>query len=268
MKRAGLVLKLLGILVAATVGAGIFALPEIFLRVGFARAAAYLIFAGLAIAYLQYRYWRVVEKEGMGLLGLVRKFFGRRVHALASWAVVGGLLSALVAYLALTKQFAEVFGFESGVWGALVLWFFATLLAFSSLRRFAVAQTAAAALTFVSVFIVFFAATHPGVILGITPTIPSDFAVPVGVALFALAGWTAILPMAEIHRASEKKGKHVPKGVIFGGIAVVLIIYFGFVAGVLGNRPADAPLGSAFGFGLPGWEIIWLAIVGTLEVAT
>lgn len=179
-----------------TFGAGIFALPYVFLKSGWLVATAYLLFVGFIIITSQKLYFRVLQKTDAhhSLLGLVEIYFGRPGYWFGIFAVTGGLFFGLVVYLILGQELVQLF-FPSLSYSAslLLFWFVSTLPILVNIRRFVGIELFGGFIIFMSVLVIAFAAISemrmPFPVIG-----EQNIFYPFGVMLFSLAGWTAILP--------------------------------------------------------------------------
>src|SRR5579862_3984143 len=103
-------LKIAGIVAAATVGDGVFALPFVFFQAGWMLSLIYLAVLGAIVVSAHAVYFRTLEKTGekSRLLGLARKYFGTWGFWTGFASIVIGLLLTLVAYLILGSQFIHL----------------------------------------------------------------------------------------------------------------------------------------------------------------
>src|SRR5438445_786306 len=108
--RARGFLKIAAILAAATVGDGVFALPYLFSKSGWFVGLFYLVFLTAIVAAAHIIYFRVLEASGEKerLLGLTRAYLGKLGFGVGFFAIVAGLLLALVAILILGARFVTL----------------------------------------------------------------------------------------------------------------------------------------------------------------
>src|SRR5258708_2304029 len=99
--------EIAGIVAAATVGDGVFALPFVFYNAGWELSLFYLALLAFFVSTAHVVYLKALEAEGEKnrLLGLARKYFGQTGFWIGFLAIVVGLLLTLVAYLILGMQF-------------------------------------------------------------------------------------------------------------------------------------------------------------------
>ncbi len=259
-----------GVLVATTIGAGIFALPYVFLKAGWFLGLFYLV-ALSAILYEIHALFARASLEGRGrsgLTGLLAKHFGRTAAGLGSVAIAGGLLLALVVYLILSSGFVELLGFQGGSTGVLVFWLAATLPIALNPRRFAWAEAIGAIAIAALIGIVFLNATSLS--FGAAPLADwSNALLPFGPVLFALTGWTAIEPMRDYHEKTKSVKRFLPA--LRSGTAGIAVLYLMFAMGILGSGLPIAPNtvsglagwpdGLRFVFGILGLIALWTSYV-------
>lgn len=241
----------LGIIIAATIGAGLFTLPIIFKQAGWGTTTAYLVVFSGVLTYAHSLYWRtrVAEKTDLSLLGLVRKEFGPRTQKVAFLAIVGGLILTLVIYLILGAKFLGLL-FPLEGWPAFIFWILASLPLLFSIKRFAELENLGTVLKAGIIIIIFFAALNPGALFS-TPSFEAGKAfLPFGAILFALAGWTAIEPA--MAAAGEEKFGTKTKWLLVLGTVISATLYLFFVMSIFGSANSITPDTIS---GLAGWPV-------------
>ena len=257
------------IVAAATVGDGVFALPFVFYRAGWALGLAYLLILGVVVVAAHVVYFKTLEVVGekKRLLGLAKEYLGTGGYWVGFFSVVAGLLLVLVAYLVLGTQFVRLVSPSIPPSFALFLfWFLVSIPVFLSDYRITILEISG--IVFTSAIIIFiFGNAFPNVVFsGIRTIDPTSFFLPFGAVLFSLAGWTGIEPAYESH-ARYKIFNGAWKGIALGTIfAVVLKIMF--VTGVLGSA-SEITVDTISGlFDWPLWKREVVAILGLLAVWT
>ena len=253
------------IVAAATIGQGVFALPYVIQRSGW--AVSLIWFAGLiaAVAFAHAIYLRVLaaEDEKMRLLGLARRHLGIAGFSAGLAAIVVGLLLGFVAYLVLGMRFLSVLipGIQPSV--ALgVFWAVLALLIWRSGGRIAWLEVGGIALVACAILFIFFTGRPDLAFANIPAASPQEFFLPFGAVLFALAGWTSVEQVYEIVRG---KGVSHPSAIFWtlaGGTAFAALLYWLFALGAIGGAgrvAADTVSGIA---GWPVWRKEVLAVVG------
>lgn len=261
--------KIAGLVAAATVGDGIFALPYIFAQAGWLLCLVYMAaLAGLVIlAHSVYLVTleKVGEKER--LLGLARIYLGDGGFWVGFAAIVLGLLLTLLAYLLLGTQFIHLaLPMVRERYAFVAFWAFISIPLFLDNRVAADLEFLGIIATIVVVVLIFITAL-PHVVFASVPAIAThNLFLPFGVILFSLAGWTSIEPIYE----ARKKGKafsHAWTSLALGtGIAAALFIMF--AAGILGSSSLVTPDTASGLAAWPFWKKELLAIMGLIAIAT
>ncbi|MEK7508003.1 MAG: aromatic amino acid transport family protein [Patescibacteria group bacterium] len=257
------------VMAATTVGAGIFSLPYVFMRAGFAAGAFYLILLSFIVVSVHILYWEVLKKTGgdLRLLGLARKYLGAGWYAISFGAIIIGLILTLVAYLILGSSFLSlIFPGLSYIEGVLIFWVLSAAPLFFKEKRFVGLEITGiwfimAAVAFV--FIKGFANT--GVSFANLPLlVPENFFLPFGAILFSLAGWTAIEPLFD----EEKKARVAPlvaaKSLAIGTFAAA-ILYAAFIGGIFGSV-SNITSDTVSGLVASGWSSWAVEIIGVLGI--
>lgn len=259
-----------GIVVAATLGAGIFALPYTFKNAGWLTGIVYLIFLGGAVVYAHFIYWQTLAatKEKKSLLGLARTLFGKIGFNMGLLSIVFGLILALVVYLVLGAGFLKIIFPFLGTKTALTLfWLLISLPLLQKIRR--LLNLEAWAVFFVSAIIlwIFFDALGKSIILPPSVNLDNLF-LAFGPVLFALAGWTAIEPLYE---QRERLGiKNRPLLILFLGTGFAALLYILFVFGIfssVGSANIITP-DTLSGLSWPTWKLTLLSTLGILAIWT
>jgi amino acid permease len=260
--------KVAGILAAATVGDGIFALPFVFLQSGWFLGLVYLGVLGAIIVGAHVVYFKTLEKLGERerLLGLARKYFGAGGFWIGFAAIVVGLLLTLVAYLILGTLFIQL-GFPNlpPALPLAVFWIFMIGVAILPDGRVTALELAGILGTTIVILLIFVTAL-PHVSFDGSPLVnPQNFFLPFGAILFSLAGWTGIEPAYESRRRGRRTGTWLA---LATGTIFAAILYALFAAGVLGTAPHITP-DTISGLGdWPAWKRDIVAALGLLAVAT
>ncbi len=267
------------IVAAATIGEGVFAVPYVIQSSGWLIALGYFIaiIAIISVAHILYLRTLAAVDEKERLLGLARNYFGMTGFWIGFVAIVIGLLLSFVAYLVLGTQFLQILfpGISHGA--ALgIFWFLLAVLVWGSEGRIAWFEGVGIALVSFAILFIFFSG-HPGAVFASVPlAVPGvvNFFLPFGVAIFALAGWTAVEPVYELAYKKEivhdgEKQPAIPGAFwLFAlGTAFAGLLYWLFAAGVIGtvsHVTSDTISGIA---SWPVWRKDILAAVGLFSVA-
>lgn len=251
-------------LVAATIGAGIFALPYIFYQGGYALSLIYLVVLSAVVIYAHNLYWRTREAVPGHLLEISKKQLGKSAGHVATISVFGGLFLTLVVYLILGAKFiAPVLG--SDRMALLVFWIAASLPLLFGLSRITKLEILGTFFTAGIILFIFFSSS-PAAIFSVAPGFSGNAFLPFGAILFALAGWTGIEPMMDVAR-KKKTGKSAVLALIFGTVAAALL-YLLFVLGIFGSAPQITPDTISGLIGWPVWKFWTIVALGLFALWT
>lgn len=271
MKRsAAHFFEIAGIVAAATVGDGVFALPFIFYAAGWFLSLAYIAALGTFVVAAHVVYLKTLEREDEKerLLGLAKKYFGETGFWIGFLAIVIGLLLTLVAYLILGTQFIHLalpavrlrYAFAA-------FWLIISLVALQSDKELRKLELTGICCTAGIIIIIFFSAWPNILFAGVAAVNAKDLFLPFGAVLFSIAGWTSIEPAYE----SRKRGslrmfdpwRPLAAGTIFAGL-----LYIMFAAGIIGSAGMITPDTASGLVSWPLWKRDLLAALGLLAVAT
>ncbi len=266
-----------GIVAAATVGDGVFALPYIFYSAGWLLSIAYLAILTVFVSTAHVVYLKTLESEGEKerLLGLAKKRFGSIGFWVGFLAIVVGLLLTLVAYLILGTQFIHLavpairlrYAFAA-------FWVLISAVALASDKEIRKLELAGIACT-AAIIVVIFISSWPNILFGGVPTInTNNLFLPFGAVLFSLAGWTSIEPAYEARKKRRLSGQastaRSPWVALAAGTLFAALLYAMFAAGIIGGSSGgmitpDTASGLAM---WPLWKKDLLAVLGLIAVAT
>jgi len=224
-----------GIVVGTTIGAGIFSLPYVFLKAGWAAGIVHLVVLTILVSYAHLLYYKVLERsgEGHGLLGLVRMHLGEMAGRVAFLAVVVGLVLTLSAYLVLSAQFVVTIIPHFGFWGGVIIfWLLGSIPLVVGLRPFVGAEVVGAVLMVAIILLAVVLA--PSVERAVPALKVQDMFLPFGAVLFALAGWTAVEPVFRWRRKFPS-ARFSPVSAMGVGTGVSALLYALFAFGILSS---------------------------------
>lgn len=261
--------KIPAIIVAATIGDGIFALPYIFSQVGWLLGVVYLAILGAIIVTTHAIYLKTLEQVGekRRLLGLARSYFGETGFWFGFVAIVAGLLMGFIIFLVLGSQFLRLLIPALPYAPALaIVWLVLAIPALLGNRRVIPLEVGSVIVVACLIVFIFFS-SHPAVVLASIPAINlQNFFLPFGAILFSLAGWTSVEPVYESMRGVDRK--KIPWGLLAAGTIAAGVLYLMFVLGILSSAPritADTVSGLA---AWPTWKKDIIALLGLSAIVT
>lgn len=261
--------KIAGLVAAATVGDGIFALPYIFAQAGWLLCLIYMVALAALVILAHSVYLATLEKVGEKerLLGLARRYLGDGGFWVGFIAIVLGLLLTLLAYLLLGTQFIHLaLPMVRERYAFLVFWAFISIPLFLDNRIAADLEFFGITATIIVVSVIFITAL-PHVAFASVPAINArNLFLPFGVILFSLAGWTSIEPIYEARKKGSRFSRAWTSLALGTGIAAVLFIMF--AAGILGSSSLITPDTASGLAAWPFWKKELLAIMGLIAVGT
>jgi len=240
-------------LVGTTVGAGMFALPYVFARLGFLLASFSLLSVSFLSTLLNQLYARVIIKteDDHQLSGYAGIYLGRWGKGLAFFSLTFGLYGALIAYLLQGGKFLSTMLPIDPIVSSGLFWLFLSSLLVLGLRITSISELFFSGSILILVLLVSLlsfsrldlANLNPILRLrslrlrsglagraGFPPLGLLDFLSHLGVVLFALGGTSAIPEVEEILRGEQEK---LPKVIKLSGY-LVLVLYAVFSLAVVG----------------------------------
>ena len=230
-------LKTLSVFVGTIIGVGIFGLPYVASKAGFAPVFLYFLAMSFIAIIIHLLFGRVAlgTETLYRLPGFAGEYLGSRVKTISLLTIGGGLVGANLAYLIVGGSFLE--SFLSPYFGGnnliYTLLFFAAgaYLIFRDIKRISQAELLLLAVFF-TILIIIFIKTIPFISLSNFKTMDLSFAaLPYGVILFALWG-SSLIPEAE--EMLGKDAKRLLPLVIISGIFLAALTYIFFIFFVLG----------------------------------
>lgn len=256
-----------GMVVAATVGSGIFAIPYVIQRAGWLLALAYFIILIAVVTLSHVLYFRTLAVRGgkKRLLGLAEEYFGRTGFWLAFFSIVIGLSLGFVGYLILGEQFVHALIPGIPLVAALaIFWFVLSLLVFFSEGNIVPLEITGVALLFGAILFIFLSSDPLHISLRVPVLSAANFFLPFGAVLFSLAGWTSVEPIFEIEKRAGDSGRR-PLFFVVGAV-LAGVIYWLFSFGVLNASPVVTPDTISGILSWPTWRRDTLSIIGLLAM--
>lgn len=250
------------VVAGTTLGAGIFSLPYLLARSGYAVFSSYVIVLAVIIITVHIYYFKALETgSSFSAYWRNRRGAGRFMNGF----VVAGLFLSLIAYLILGSTFLQkilpsILGPRSSI---LVFWLICSAPFLLKFRRLIAVETLGTAIMFLAVTLVIIKApVSPAASLvsfGRSPYLPF------GAVLFALSGWSAVEPAWEITRKSKSAGAKFP---FIIGTAAVAVIYILFAAAVVLSGSAVSPDTISGLSNWPVWLVSFLSIFALFAIWT
>jgi len=262
----------LAVLIGTTVGAGIFGIPYVVSRSGFAPGFFYFLILGTAILLLHLFFGEIVlrTKEKHRLIGYAQKYLGDKQKLLVAVSTILGITGSLLAYLIISGDFLKIifsFWHLPSFYFSLIFWAILSFFIFRGIKLIAPAELLMNVFFFCIIFIIFSFAFPKINLQNFTLFNPGHIFLPYGVILFALAGWVAIPEIREILK-NHQEGKDYKRVIIYSAIiATVLYFFFALViVGVSGENTSPEALQGLVPF--LGEKIIILgALFGVFSIA-
>ncbi|RJQ29776.1 hypothetical protein C4571_00685 [Candidatus Parcubacteria bacterium] len=259
-----------GMMVATTVGAGMFALPYVFSRSGWVVGLFYLFAVSVVIVLIHRLYWEVLDqrKGSERLVGLAERYFGKIGLEAAFFIIIGGLLLALVVYLILGSQFLSLI-FPSLGWSEalIVFWLVCSLPLLFGLERIVRMEIFGSLVIIGIIFWVFFSASPPEEVVSFGKS-AKDLLTSFGPVLFALAGWTAVEPIYDFHRSRQNGETHKSARGLAVGTFLSALLYSLFIFGIFGSSGVITPDSISGLDGWSAWAVTLLALLGLFAIWT
>jgi amino acid permease len=251
------------ILIATTIGAGIFSLPYIFYNAGWLINLIYFLFLGFFLVFIHYLYsLTLLKTQGRGgLLELIKENLNLKLYPFAFILIILGLILTLLIYLILGGKFLNII-FPSLNFNLTVLIFWlissVSLIFGKFFNRF---ETLGA---FFIIFIILFVFFSNGNLnnLNIPAINLNQVFLPFGPLLFALAGWTAIFPMLKQNNFQKI---HFKKFIL--GTAIIIVLYLLFILGIINASPIITE-DALSGLNWPYFKLVILALLGLFAIWT
>ncbi len=229
-----------GLLAGTIIGAGVFALPYVFVRSGLAVGFFYLALAAVAYTVIHLLYADVIVRTAgeHRFVGYARMYLGRFGGDIASVMVHGGNLFALTIYLVLSVSFANLlFAGGADILKLLIFWALGSAAIFFNLREIALSELVVTAfMAGIIGFIFFLGFDRIGALPAALFAAGGTYALaPLAPILFALSGRVAVPAVVKYFKINHDSHDYraIKKSVTIGTLFPVLV-YAGFILGVIG----------------------------------
>ena len=258
---------------ALIIGAGMFALPYVFVEAGFLAGFLYLVLGAAIFSTLHVMYAEVIESTSgkhrfVGYAEIYLGFTGKWASVVA---VLLGMILTLTVYLILSASFIKLLAPDlSSTVSVLIFWALGSAVVLISLNRLANFEFAVT-LAMVGIVAILFILGFTMADLGALSSLPvlnlNQLLLPYGVVLFSLSGRAAISSVREYFSKRQLDGGKLKRAVIWGTITPA-VVYALFVMAIVWLSPrgvsVDAVSGIQISFpgvmgliGLLGFFVIW-----------
>lgn len=259
------------ILVGTIVGAGMFALPYVSQKAGFLVGVLYIVtlfFVFLALHLMMSEV--ALRTEGKHrFIGYVGEYFGKTAKDAVTITSILGVFGGLLAYILISGNFLHLLSadiFPLAGLNEIYFWLSMSVILLFGIRALEKSEVFMLVFLLVAILLMtFYSLPHLNIqnLAGFTP---SNFFLPYGPAMYALAGVAAIPLLRDILRGEERKMKKA----IFTGTLIPAILYIMFVCLVVGVTDGfvteDSLTGLSYSIGQKA--IVLGALFGLLAAAT
>ncbi len=259
-----------GLLLATTIGAGVFAIPYTFSKSGWLLGILYISLASSLIFSVHLIYWQVLRRaDHKGkLLGLIRKHFGKAGYYSAFLIIIGGLTLTLVVYLILARGFIALIFPEAGMKEFILFWLISSLPIILSLKRLIPLELLGAVLMAGIILFIFVTAPTYGILERVPAFNFKNILLPFSPIIFALAGWTAIPTIYEYAKKTKSLGARPPARALLAGTFFAATLYVIFTFAILGSTKTITPDAISGLGGWPSWKLALLGALGLFAIWT
>lgn len=240
------------ILSGTIIGAGLFALPYLALKLGFWVVLSYFIFLGLLAVSIHLIFGKLALKtpDFKRLPGFAKIYLGRKGEIVAYISTILGLFGALLAYLILGGEFlSELLSpyLGGGLTAYIFLYFsIGAILIFFGIKAIAKVEFWGLVLFLVILSAIFFQAgpfiEAKNLFIGNLSSGINDLFLPYGIILFSLWG-AALIPEVEEMLGDKKRNilKIIPLAILVSLIIYLFFIYL--ILGITGMETTESALG-------------------------
>lgn len=271
------------ILIGMIVGAGTFGIPYVFSQAGFSLGFFYLAILSLAVMLIHLFYGEIIlrTQQPHRLVGYAAKYLGAGAKKIATGIILFEYYGALLVYIILGGEFLHIIfsrwfaslgikyfvgmGSPELFWATIFFLAGATAI-FCRLRTFAKSEFFMTVLLLLTVGVLLVKGLPQVNFDHLKTSNLSNFFLPYGVILFALAGAVAIPEMRRVLQGQEKLLK---KAIVWGTlIPAILYLFFAVVIlGISGQQTSPEAIRGLVPY-LGEWVIILGTIFGVLAVFT
>ncbi|MDD5144560.1 MAG: aromatic amino acid transport family protein [Candidatus Pacebacteria bacterium] len=256
------------VFIGTTVGAGIFGLPYIAAKSGIAPVIFYFFILGGAMVLIHLFFGEVLlrTKEDYRLVGLTRKYLGRKSSVLVSFSVIIGLGGSLLVYIILGGDFLSILLSNifplSPFYGTLIFWLIFSPLILKGIKLIAPVEILTNSLFFIIIIAIFIFGAPKISFDNFEMINFSNSLLPYGVILFSLAGMSALPEIKTLLKTGEEK-KSLKKVITSSFLIIIpFCLLFSFlVFGISGKSTSEDVFGGLAAF--LGPQIIFLGALAS-----
>ncbi len=256
------------VLAGTIIGAGMFALPYLFSRIGYLAGFVFLVLVALVYYFIHLRYAEVIKNEPRKhyFLFLAKKYLGADGHLLARWVILGELLFIQIAYLIIGPSLLSLISGINLIAALLIFWAAGSLAIFLKNKEIGLLEVlGAVSLVAVTILILLFAQNDLNVPAFDFSSTESWF-LAFAPLIFSMAGRPAIPKVVQMHK--KHRGKHSLAAVILLGTSLPVLVYMVFALGMLKLSP-QVSVDSLSNLNLLSPVMMfWVGLVGLIAVFT
>jgi amino acid permease len=264
-----------GLLSALIIGAGMFALPYVFVQAGFLAGFLYLALGAAVFSTLHVMYSEVIEATPgkHRFVGYARIHLGSIGKWISVATVLFGMILTLTVYLILSTSFIKlIFPALPPTASVILFWALGSVVVLMSLNRlanFEFAVTLAMVGIVGTLFVLGFSESNLGSLTSFPIINLTEVLLPYGVVLFSFSGRAAISSVREYFQSKnlDDGGKRLKRAIIWGTLAPAVVYAF-FVLAIVWLSPGGVSVDSVSGIrinfpgvlaliGLLGFFVIW-----------
>lgn len=256
----------IGIMAGAVIGAGIFSLPYVFVRVGVLNGFIFLIIGTLimTLGHLFYGDLVLGTKGKHNFVGLSQIYFGKLGGFLGILISILQMILVLLIYLVLSQSFTKLIFNQATITQLLVFWAVGSSAIFLTLKRLAAVEFAivVGVITIIVIVFLFSAPKLSSIELNSAPLYFGNFLIALAPILFALGGRASIVETVRY----AKFPKNI-KWSIISGTAIPALVYglFALAVVVLSPQVSEDSVTGLIGY-LPSGLLALLGGLGLLSI--
>jgi amino acid permease len=266
------IFQAVAVLLGMIIGAGIFGLPYVFARSGFAMGLIHLIVLGAVLTIMMLAYAEIVlrTKSTHQFPGYIGIYLGKNGKRIATFSLMFSLMGSLIAYLIQTGKFIQnvfepFFSIHVNYFivGFFVITWIAILKGIEIRTRVQIIMVFALIAMIIALFVGTIGDVHVESLFAINAR---DAFLPYGAVLFALTGFAAVVEV--VHILKEQR-QYINYAIIIAQVlAVIITAIFTFVIVGLFNSGASADPIADLGAKYGPVVLIFGGLFGTMVIAT